>query len=290
MGVKISKVVDWDTFDPDEACASHYGYDHKVARKFIRQGRLAPLYKGLLSSPDSSSSVHNTPSEPERRPIFSEIEAIALKLSQRSRLTQFSLYDRTLECPICFLCYPVYINYTRCCDKPICTKCFLRFKRSPSNPLASPVCPFCVQPDFGVIYIPHPLADTYQAFVNRRNSLERTQDGRPRRKLALDDPDIVLVDQVRPDWEKTTVAVTPSARRRQERRSAEGSLSGSGTTRRTVVRPNSQQFSAPVRHVRASDSPYYISNYSERNWQSEEATVMDAIRMNVTQHQMTTAQ
>lgn len=86
------------------------------------------------------------------------------------------------------------------------------------------------------------------------------------------------------------VTVTPSARRRQERRSAEGSLSGSGTTRRTVVRPNSQQFSAPVRHVRASDSPYYISNYSERSWQSEEATVMDAIRMNVSQHQMTTAQ
>lgn len=61
MGVKISKVVDWDTFDPDEACASHYGYDHKVARKFIRQGRLAPLYKGTCVNVLNDEPLQITP-------------------------------------------------------------------------------------------------------------------------------------------------------------------------------------------------------------------------------------
>ncbi|KAK5151003.1 hypothetical protein LTR04_006672 [Oleoguttula sp. CCFEE 6159] len=88
------------------------------------------------------------------------------------------LYKDVLECPICFLCYPPYLNKTRCCDQPICSECFVQIKRpdphppehhgdaptlnaaeTPSDPeedgaLVSEVaaCPFCVQPEFGVTY------------------------------------------------------------------------------------------------------------------------------------------
>ncbi|TKA47824.1 hypothetical protein B0A49_13029, partial [Cryomyces minteri] len=88
------------------------------------------------------------------------------------------LYKDVLECPICFLCYPPYLNKTRCCDQPICSECFVQIKRPDPHPpehhgdaptlsametqsdpeedgvLVSEVaaCPFCVQPEFGVTY------------------------------------------------------------------------------------------------------------------------------------------
>ena len=94
------------------------------------------------------------------------------------------LYKDAMECPICFLYYPPYLNRTRCCDQVICSECFVQIKRpdphppehgDPANPApASSVagleatdedgddqlvsepaaCPFCVQPEFGITYEP----------------------------------------------------------------------------------------------------------------------------------------
>ncbi|KAI9653498.1 MAG: SNF1-interacting protein [Trizodia sp. TS-e1964] len=92
------------------------------------------------------------------------------------------LYANAVECPICFLYYPPYLNATRCCDQSICSECFVQIKRpDPHVPehgdnLSSPMpgresspsgtlpegslvsepaaCPFCVQPEFGVTYEP----------------------------------------------------------------------------------------------------------------------------------------
>ena len=93
------------------------------------------------------------------------------------------LYKDAIECPICFLYYPPYLNRTRCCDQSICSECFVQIKRPdphppehgdasavPSVPAESPEsgepdsevalvsepagCPFCVQPEFGVTYEP----------------------------------------------------------------------------------------------------------------------------------------
>jgi hypothetical protein len=84
------------------------------------------------------------------------------------------LYREPLDCPICFLSYPPYLNKTRCCDQPICSECFVQIKRPDPHPpeheqpgqerppeeeaemLVSEVaaCPFCVQPEFGVTYDP----------------------------------------------------------------------------------------------------------------------------------------
>ncbi|KAF2843433.1 hypothetical protein M501DRAFT_907152, partial [Patellaria atrata CBS 101060] len=84
------------------------------------------------------------------------------------------LYKDAMECPICFMYYPPYLNKTRCCDQPICSECFVQIKRpdphppehhDPNNPEAAnepqddfqlvsepAACPFCVQPEFGVTY------------------------------------------------------------------------------------------------------------------------------------------
>lgn len=94
------------------------------------------------------------------------------------------LYKDAMECPICFLYYPPYLNRTRCCDQAICSECFVQIKRpdphppehgDPAHPApASSVagleaadedgddqlvsepasCPFCVQPEFGITYEP----------------------------------------------------------------------------------------------------------------------------------------
>ena len=93
------------------------------------------------------------------------------------------LYKDALECPICFLYYPPYLNRTRCCDQAICSECFVQIKRpdphppehaDPRNPhppnpdpadldsekalVSEPAaCPFCVQPEFGITYDPPPF-------------------------------------------------------------------------------------------------------------------------------------
>ncbi|KAJ3269213.1 SNF1-interacting protein [Borealophlyctis nickersoniae] len=61
------------------------------------------------------------------------------------------LWKSPIECPICFLFYPRNINYSRCCEQPICTECFIQIKR-PEATLEPSACPFCVEPNFGIMY------------------------------------------------------------------------------------------------------------------------------------------
>lgn len=88
------------------------------------------------------------------------------------------LYKNAIDCPICFLSYPPYLNHTRCCDQPICSECFVQIKRpdphfpeghNENDPNHNPeetagllvsepaCCPYCTQPDFGVTYEPPPF-------------------------------------------------------------------------------------------------------------------------------------
>ncbi|CAN6648076.1 hypothetical protein TRVA0_022S02300 [Trichomonascus vanleenenianus] len=98
---------------------------------------------------------------------------------------EVQVYRGAMECPICFLFFPKYLNHTRCCGQPICTECFVQIKRAEphppyQNPDAPPsssasstttntadgpsvaetlvsdpaCCPYCAAPDFGVVYFP----------------------------------------------------------------------------------------------------------------------------------------
>lgn len=89
-----------------------------------------------------------------------------------SRDLILKLYRSALECPICFLYFPVSLNYSRCCRQPICTECFVQIKRlDPHPPHDDPTegkddelphtliseyanCPYCAMGNFGVTYDP----------------------------------------------------------------------------------------------------------------------------------------
>ncbi|KAK9459981.1 uncharacterized protein V1516DRAFT_686724 [Lipomyces oligophaga] len=106
---------------------------------------------------------------------------------------ELTLYRNAIECPICFLYYPPWINSTRCCDQPICSECFVQIRRADphipehetddvpgsndgsaarssgnANANTTPFgmielisesasCPYCAEPDFGITYTPPPF-------------------------------------------------------------------------------------------------------------------------------------
>ncbi|KAI1775901.1 hypothetical protein F4818DRAFT_415300 [Hypoxylon cercidicola] len=91
------------------------------------------------------------------------------------------LYKEGLECPLCLMYYPPYLNRTRCCCQIICSECFVQIKRpdphfpehhgddessqAPANPeeregelvMEPAKCPYCTQSEFGVTYEPPPF-------------------------------------------------------------------------------------------------------------------------------------
>ncbi|MGB1598478.1 MAG: hypothetical protein ACPIOQ_37330 [Promethearchaeia archaeon] len=54
------------------------------------------------------------------------------------------------ECPICFLWYPGGLNRSKCCKQPICTECYLQFKKPNSQKQVT--CPFCNALNYAVKY------------------------------------------------------------------------------------------------------------------------------------------
>ncbi|PWW73617.1 hypothetical protein C7212DRAFT_299931 [Tuber magnatum] len=164
------------------------------------------------------------------------------------------LYKNAVECPICFLYYPPYLNKTRCCDQEICSECFVQIKRpdphlpehhdDPNNPSPSntspdqlisepATCPFCVEPEFGVIYSPPPfwrgiryVANT-AATSSESNSTSSTpppttplspssppQSPGRRPAFSVTSPEVVTTDRIRPDWsQKLATARSHAARR-----------------------------------------------------------------------------
>ncbi|KAI1076841.1 hypothetical protein F5B20DRAFT_553933 [Whalleya microplaca] len=90
------------------------------------------------------------------------------------------LYKEGVECPLCLMYYPPYLNRTRCCHQLICSECFVQIKRpdphfpehhgDEGGPQAQPheeldgelimepaKCPYCTQTEFGVTYEPPPF-------------------------------------------------------------------------------------------------------------------------------------
>lgn len=166
------------------------------------------------------------------------------------------LYKDAAECPICFLYYPPYLNRTRCCDQPICSECFVQIRRpephpadhgenDPNAPPPAPegeqnedsqlvsepaACPFCVQPELGVTYVPPPFRRglTYASDLSGRPNLSSPMSstsslssgvaplpGRRRAtSLSASDPAVVTTDKIRPDWAQKLANARAHAARR----------------------------------------------------------------------------
>ncbi|KAK6346333.1 SNF1-interacting protein [Orbilia blumenaviensis] len=171
------------------------------------------------------------------------------------------LYENASECPICFLYYPPHLNRTRCCDQPICSECFVQIKRAdphvpehspPGSPAPQPAdqdrrahagdqlvsepasCPFCKQPEFGVVFtaLPwrrglvyanqtHPYGIQQQSHLSQNSNTSSTSSlpvpGTPNRKktsYAVNAPEVITTDRIRPDWAtKLAHAKNQAARR-----------------------------------------------------------------------------
>ncbi|OAD69120.1 hypothetical protein PHYBLDRAFT_188355 [Phycomyces blakesleeanus NRRL 1555(-)] len=212
-------------------------YDANVVTKLMRLGKLAPFYKGLV--------------DPPVFPLGQDQESLEQNLCLDKSKFKL-LYTKTAECPICLLWYPACINYSRCCHQPICTECFLQLRR-PLDTLSPVYCPFCVRSDFGVIHTPPEWSQYHIAFNDRHPGFgPRTEKWTKEKRvvLNLDDPDVVLVDQVRPHWQEE-MADKLSKRRRHS-----SVLSGSGSTRRVVVRPRNRTMTAVSQRLQTYSAGY----------------------------------
>ncbi|RFU24265.1 hypothetical protein B7463_g12071, partial [Scytalidium lignicola] len=207
-----------------------------------------PRSKTLASLTSSSKNATPPPELTPREIILPKDPFV------NGQAVEVFLYKDAVECPICFLYYPPYLNKTRCCDQPICSECFVQIKRpdphppehheDPSNQTSQPssnqgtteaqnstesellvsepsTCPYCQQPEFGVIYEPppfrrgltyvHPQPTTFSSPVSSSTSLNSS--GSPnlapaaasahRRRttsISATSSMVITTDQVRPDW------------------------------------------------------------------------------------------
>ncbi|KAJ1030368.1 hypothetical protein NDA16_001277 [Ustilago loliicola] len=152
------------------------------------------------------------------------------------------------ECPICFLYYPSPLNFSRCCHQPICSECFVQMKRADPNSTNPPSseprsCPFCVEPEFGVTYTPPEAlergrrssgsgsgsgsgSDSPNNATDAANFAEMAigtggagvQGAGKKKILPADDPSVITVDQVRPDWNIKLAQAEAAVARRANRR------------------------------------------------------------------------
>ncbi|CAI4048695.1 hypothetical protein N7582_004444 [Saccharomyces uvarum] len=136
---------------------------------------------------------------------------------------KYTLYKNGSECPICFLYFPEPFNYSKCCQQPICTECFVQIKRAdphfphdevdPSNPptndsekdpnllTSEPAnCPYCATADFSITYEPPTNRETGiggispDTYVYKAATTEKTDANQP-------PASVITSDTIRPSWE-----------------------------------------------------------------------------------------
>lgn len=231
-------------------------WNQAVVAQLIVQRKLAPFYrpleeydenwddeqilaarKELPENPEAATHNEATSTASSSKPdASSSFRSHGKRPSTQKDVAKFSeaaIYRGAVECPICFLCYPPNINYSRCCDQAICTECFVQIKRSEpttthlvSEPAA---CPYCVREHFGVVYTPPPWRTGIGGDSSTPPSWSDSSKGpsspevavtraRRRKSFCADSPEVVLIDQIRPDWEAKLAAVRAQAQRRANRR------------------------------------------------------------------------
>ncbi|KAJ1655050.1 SNF1-interacting protein [Dispira simplex] len=330
-------VIDGGRFEPVGVyAAEEQDFDRRVVRRLILDRKVAPFYqgaeeseatpplspmgsianptKGAQSAVVRDNTTLTLPSEPHRcgQPGPSQLQTDDQNSCRRSRTATHSpsltpdeernLLRRVCECPICFLYYPQNINYSRCCHHPICTECFVQFKRQ--EPILAPTsCPFCVEPNFGIVYSPPYYARNRLSRPPSQNSLarhdtsqsayRRSTDGTGQRQsrsrsrsLNHNDPGVITSDDIRPHI----------LRRIRNRERAPPRHSGIFPTRRLLPQVN------PIRRTRHHDrsdeghptvpatnvgTNYrgYLQAMHHMGADLEELMVMEAIRLSLAEQQ-----
>lgn len=248
------ETVDLGFLIPQGVYTGPRDWNHAIVTQLICQRRLAPFYRPLEDYDDSWTdeqilAARKEPSDPENSdgtksdsPMVTSATGGSSKLSHGKRTNSLkepskpeaAVYRGAVECPICFLYYPPNINYSRCCAQAICTECFVQIKRNEpttthlvSEPAA---CPYCVQENFGIVYTPplwrsgidgssHLWSDSPKGSQQSLNTNPSLLTHKRRQKsYSADSPEVVTIDQIRPDWEAKLATVRAAVARRANRR------------------------------------------------------------------------
>ncbi|TXT07115.1 hypothetical protein VHUM_03285 [Vanrija humicola] len=259
-----------------------HDYSKQAVTELILEAQLAPFYRGLddfeedwdedeikraldqAREKDFEDEVNNSYTHRLKilrdggNPFPKETPADKDEHDRR----EIRAYLGAVECPICFLSYPPNINTSRCCEQPLCTECFVQMKRSEATVTHlesdSACCPYCMEPDFGVIYerpsppraspsagitgpVPisaaaHALSASPEAGTSGfSQALSLSEDsplgsspapspgltkpeGTRRKSVSSKAKEVITIDQIRPDWEAKLNAVKAAAARRAARR------------------------------------------------------------------------
>ncbi|KAI5123308.1 hypothetical protein M0805_009329 [Coniferiporia weirii] len=245
--------VDYGFLSPQGVYTGPRDWNQQVVSQLIVERRLAPFYRPLEEYDESWDdeqilAARKEPPEDATAPEstsradgggggVSASRSNSMNTARRpgslkepSRVPEAMVYRDAVECPICFLYYPPNINHSRCCDQAICTECFVQIKRSEpttthlvSEPAA---CPYCVQENFGVTYVPPSWragagAESSHSSIHFASRVppQQSVDSKGRRKsFGADSAEVVTIDQIRPDWEAKLAAVRAAVARRANRR------------------------------------------------------------------------
>ncbi|CAO3644467.1 unnamed protein product [Mucor fragilis] len=218
------------------------------------------------------------------------------KMKQREKM----LYNDAVECPICFLYYPANINYSRCCDQPICTECFVQIHRPIETPSVPATCPFCMEENYGILYESPAWSEKFQARSRSGSHSTMTgtrhttsgvggSDGPRRESVDHKNPDVVLVDHIRPDWDKTTTSAPNPARAVSRRNSASNASSG-GSRHNNLLRAAgvTSLLTRPGRSASSAAATEYhqhLNNVRDSNMDLEDWMVMEAIRLSLAEQE-----
>ncbi|CAO3613604.1 unnamed protein product [Mucor hiemalis] len=237
---KIEDIVDLGAVFPNGlyTTTTEQDYDPRVVRSLIIARKISPFYKGLADAPETitpelplpkpqtssstisfdscvvnascsppkkipgrprSASSASRNKDPSYDPYLERKKAYMEKMKQREKM----LYNDAVECPICFLYYPANINYSRCCDQPICTECFVQIHRPIETPSVPATCPFCMQENYGILYEAPSWSEKFQArsrsgshstTTGTRHTTSGVSENGPRREsVSHNSPDVVLI-------------------------------------------------------------------------------------------------
>ncbi|ORY03784.1 hypothetical protein K493DRAFT_334145 [Basidiobolus meristosporus CBS 931.73] len=287
---KEDESVDGGGFVPYGVYSGPQDFDHRVVKKLIQERRLAAFYKGL---PDLDS-LKTLPSSNHPHEGTKHRSGSVKSRDSTAKLTMADLYRGAVECPICFLYYPRNINFSRCCEQPICTECFVQIKR-PEATGTPAVCPFCVRPHFGVLYKPpqnvmfylqgpsesqstsHNISTDLRPTMPNQNASSDSNDEDHRRKsVNYNHPDVVTSDDIRPDYARRLEIQARTIANAARLLSGEGS----NTSRRLVI-PRT-----PSGSNRNPSGTHEHNGYLRHmGGDLEEMMVMEAIRQSIIEEQ-----
>ncbi|KAI8352218.1 hypothetical protein B0O80DRAFT_454041 [Mortierella sp. GBAus27b] len=312
--------VDGGALLPHGVYSGPQDYDFRIVQRLILQRKLAPFYKGLEDWDDSEDALEEkeklraTASTTGSRTQQGHSRSTSYTQTRANHMTEAErdmrrLYQGAIECPICFLYYPRNINRTRCCDKPMCTECFVQLKRLESAPTESPSCPYCVEPHFGVIYSPSllpsgllsssPLAScqavggTSMSVSSSSNSIERGSETQSpsspstrRRSTSHKSPEVVTADELRPDWNRRILAASqrqPGSRRASTSSPVANATFGLG--RRLAASRQGTNSRRSNSSTAASDYTGYVAAMRNMGADLEELMIMEAMRQSLQDEQ-----